>query len=182
MGKFKQIEATLKDGRKVTIREALVDDAANFLECLKEYIPQSEFIPKLEHEINLSIKDKGDLINSYSEISNSILLVAEFNNQIIGNIDLTGSSRKVMEHTAVIGMGMKREWKNTGLGTALLTAAIDWAKENSILQMLWLQVYNENNLALGLYKKMGFEESGTIKNFFKHGERYFDNVTMTLKV
>ena len=87
-----------------------------------------------------------------------------------------------MEHTAVIGMGMLKEWKNTGLGTALLKFGIEWAKENTILELLWLQVYTDNELGLGLYRKMGFEENGIMRNFFKQDGEYFDNLTMTMNV
>ena len=111
-----------------------------------------------------------------------MLLIAEFNNEIVGNIDLTGNRRKIMEHTAVIGMGMLKEWRNTGLGTALLKLAIEWAKENSILELLWLQVYTDNELGLGLYRKIGFVENGIMKNFFKQDGKYFDNLTMTMNV
>jgi len=71
---------------------------------------------------------------------------------------------------------------NTGLGTALLTAIIDWAKVNPILEIIWLQVYTENALGVSLYKKMGFIENGIIKDFFKQDGKYFDNLTMTMKV
>ena len=111
-----------------------------------------------------------------------MLLIAEFDNEIVGNIDLTGNRRKIMEHTAVIGMGMLKEWRNTGLGTALLKLTIEWAKENSILELLWLQVYTENILGLNLYKKMEFIENGIIKNYFKQNGKYYDNLTMSLSV
>jgi ribosomal protein S18 acetylase RimI-like enzyme len=71
---------------------------------------------------------------------------------------------------------------NTGLGTALLTAIIDWAKVNPILEIIWLQVYTENALGVSLYKKMGFIENGIIKDFFKQDGKYFDNLTMNMKV
>ncbi|KAA5532943.1 GNAT family N-acetyltransferase [Paenimyroides baculatum] len=87
-----------------------------------------------------------------------------------------------MEHTAVIGMGMLQEWQNIGLGTALLSAIIEWAKSNPILELIWLQVYTENESGLNLYLKMGFVENGVIKNFFKQDNKYFHNLTMTLMV
>jgi len=182
MKKYIETGAKLKNGKIITIRQAEVSDTENFLNCIKEYIPQSDYIPQFEQEINLNIKEKEELIKSFLEKGNSLLLIAEYENQIIGNIDLAGSSRKAMEHTAMIGMGMNKEWRNTGLGTALLAAIIDWAKANPILETIWLQVYTENTLGLSLYKKMGFEENGIIKDFFKHDDKYFDNLTMTLKV
>lgn len=79
-------------------------------------------------------------------------------------------------------MGMLAEWRNIGLGTALLNEIICWSKLNPILEIIWLQVYIQNELGLNLYRKMGFLESGTIKNFFKKEDTYFDNLTMTLDV
>ncbi len=176
------IHSTLKNGRSVTIRQADISDAENLLNCLKRYIPDSDFIPRLQHEVIDSIQEEEKWIESFLTNHNSLLLIAEFEGEIIGNIDLTGSPRKIMEHTAMVGMGMLKEWRNTGLGSVLLQTAIDWATASPILELIWLQVYTENELGLGLYQKFGFEERGIIKNYFKRDGRYFDNLTMTSKV
>ena len=182
MSKFGAKTIKLKNQKLVTIRQAEVGDAERLLSCIKEYISQSEYIPKLEQEITLTIEQEKEWINSFLASHNSLLLIAEYDNEIIGNIDLTGNRRKIMEHTAVIGMGMLNEWRNSGLGTALLKSVIQWAKENPVLELIWLQVYTENELALNVYRKMGFEDNGIIKNFFKKGNLYFDNLTMTMNV
>ncbi len=182
MEKFKSIEIRLKNGKVVKIRQAEIGDAEKLLRTIEKYISQSEFIPKLEKEVKLTIEQEREWINYFLTYDNSLLLVAEYENTIIGNIDLTGNQRKVMEHTAVIGMGLLKEWRNIGLGTALISSIIEWSKVNPILELIWLQVYAENELGLGLYRKMGFIESGVIKNFFKHNDRYFDNLTMVMKV
>ncbi|WP_281239935.1 GNAT family N-acetyltransferase [Flavobacterium praedii] len=182
MLKFKHQILELKNQKLVTIRQAEIDDAEKLLNCIKTYIPQSDYIPKLGQEIKMTIEQEKEWINSFLTNDNSLLLVAEYDNEIIGNIDLTGNRRKIMEHTAVIGMGILKEWRNSGLGRILLKSTIEWAKHNSIVELIWLQVYTENELGLNLYRKMGFEESGIIKNFFKQDGRYFDNLTMTMNV
>ena len=182
MPKFSPLKIELKNKRIVQIRQAEISDAENLLNCIKKYVPESEYIPKLSHEIKGTINQEKEWINFFLMNKNSLLLVAEYNNQLIGNIDLTGNQRKLMEHTAVVGMGMLKEWRNTGLGTALLSNAIEWAKQNELLEVIWLQVYTENIAGLKLYKKMGFLENGTIKNFFKHENTYFDNLTMSRSV
>ena len=182
MQKFKRQILTLKNQKTVIIRQAEIDDAEKLLNCIKTYVPQSEYIPKLEQEIILTIEQEKEWINYFLTNENSLLLIAEFDNEIVGNIDLTGNRRKIMEHTAVIGMGMLKEWRNTGLGTALLKLTIEWAKENSILELLWLQVYTDNELGLCLYRKIGFVENGIMKNFFKQDGKYFDNLTMTMNL
>jgi len=180
--KFEPKQITLKNEKTVLIRQAALSDAENLLNCIKTYIPTSNYIPKLESEIKLTVDQEKEWINSFLIYDNSLLLVAEYEGEIIGNIDLTGNRRKIMEHTAVIGMGMLQEWQNIGLGTALLSAIIEWAKNNPILELIWLQVYTENESGLNLYRKMGFVENGIIKNFFKKDNNYFHNLTMTLSL
>jgi RimJ/RimL family protein N-acetyltransferase len=85
-----------------------------------------------------------------------------------------------MRHTGVIGMGIVSAWRNTGLGTALMTAVIDWARQHPVLELLWLQVYADNAAGRALYQKMGFAETGLIRDFCKHGDRYHDMITMSL--
>ena len=182
MLKFTPKEVSLKNGKTVLIRQAELVDADDLLQCVKNYIPTSDYVPKLEQEIKLSVAQEVEWIHSFLKNDNSLLLIVEYESQIIGNIDLAGSQRKIMEHTAMIGMGMLEEFRNSGLGTFLLSSVIDWAKQNSILEIIWLQVYTENTLGLTLYRKMGFMENGIIKNFFKKGNQYFDNLTMSMNV
>ncbi|WP_396137727.1 GNAT family N-acetyltransferase [Flavobacterium sp.] len=180
--KFNPIKVKLKNSKEVTIRSAEISDGNKLLNTIKEYIGNSDFIPKLTEEFKLTLNQEEDWINSFIQKDNSLLLVAEFEDNIIGNIDITGNSRITMQHTAVIGMGMLIEWRNSGLGTELMKYSIEWAKENPILELLLLQVYTENELGLNLYRKMEFIENGVIKNYFKQNGRYYDNLTMSLSV
>jgi RimJ/RimL family protein N-acetyltransferase len=180
--KFNPIVVKLKNSKEVRIRSAKISDAEKLLTTIKEYISDSEYIPKTSEEIKITVKQEEDWINSFIQKDNSLLLVAEFENEIIGNLDITGNSRIIMLHTAVIGMGMLTKWRNSGLGTELMKNSIEWAKKNPNLELLWLQVYTENILGLNLYKKMKFVENGIIKNYFKQNEKYYDNLTMSLSV
>jgi len=172
----------LKNGKEITIRNGAVTDAEKLRKTVKKYIGESEYIPQLPEEYTLTIEEQENWIKSFIEKENSIMLIAEYHNDIIGNIDINGSVRKAMQHTGGIGMGMLQEWTNSGLGTALMTCAVEWAKQNKILEILWLQVYTDNIGGVSLYKKMGFQESGLIKNYFKQDGKYFDNMTMSLSV
>jgi RimJ/RimL family protein N-acetyltransferase len=182
MPEFTTIEITLKNGKCVLLRQATTFDAEKLLKTIEKYIPQSEFIPLLKEELTQTVAQNKEWISSFIKFDNSLLIVAEYDNEIIGNIDLTGSRRKIMEHTALIGMGMLKEWRDIGLGTALISVLIEWATDNPALELLWLQVYTDNQLGIGLYEKMGFIENGVIKGFFKQNGQYFDNLTMSKSV
>ena len=45
-----------------------------------------------------------------------------------------------------------------GVGTALLTALIDKAKEQGVYELLLLNVFSNNERARHLYRRMGFVE------------------------
>jgi len=180
--KFNPVIVKLKNSKEILIRSAEISDAENLLKTIKKYIVDSEFIPKFSEEIKLTIQQEEDWINSFIQKENSLLLIAEYENEIIGNIDITGSSRVIMQHTGVIGMGILTEWRDLGLGTELMKLSINWAKENPILELLWLQVYCENELGVNLYRKMNFKDNGIIKNYFKRNGKYYDNLTMSLSL
>ena len=91
MTKFTTEIIELKNNKLVTIRQATIEDAEKLLSCIKTYVPQSDYIPKLENEIKLTIEQEKEWINSFLTNENSLLLVAEYDNEIIGNIDLTGN-------------------------------------------------------------------------------------------
>jgi RimJ/RimL family protein N-acetyltransferase len=173
---------TLKNLKTVLLRQAEPGDAERLLQCIRTYVPQSQYIPKLKQEITMTPAQAAEWIGFLLVNHNSLMVVAEYDNCIIGNLDLTGNRRKMMEHTAVIGMGILPEWQHSGLGTAMLRAAIEWAVKNPALELLWLQVFTENQPGIALYRKMGFTDNGIIRNFFRQDNTYFHQLTMTLDV
>ncbi|WP_430613412.1 N-acetyltransferase family protein [Flavobacterium sp. JP2137] len=177
--KFTPRALLLKNGKEVILRSARISDTPALIQTIKNYLADSTYIPQTPEEFTMTLEEGQQWIASFITKDNSLLIVAEFDGAIIGNIDINGHQRQMMAHTAVIGMGILSEWRNTGLGTLLMREGIAWAKQQPILELLWLQVYPENDTAMALYKKMGFEESGIIKNFFKHHDRYYDNLTMS---
>ena len=180
MNPFIPKNVILKNGEKVVIREAEPTDAQDLLNTISTYIPESPFIPKSTEEIKLTLEDEVNWIQSFLDSSNGILLLAIHKGEIVGNIDLTGHTRKAMQHTAVVGMGMLNAWQNIGLGTALMESGIEWARANPVLEKLWLEVYVENLGGVALYRKTGFEENGIVKGFFKQNGQYFDKMIMSL--
>lgn len=180
--KFQQKTHTLKSGISIRIRMPKLDDAHKLVELKRDYIKATTTIPLALDEYPLDLKKEQRLISEYNEGSNSVLLVAEFNDELIGNIDLTGSKLSKMSHTGMIGMGIKEQWRNQGLGRCLIESVIDWAKEHSQIELIWLDVYASNELGYNLYKNTGFKVSGVIQGFFKDEKGYRDKVQMYQRI
>ena len=58
-----------------------------------------------------------------------------------------------------IGMLVDAAWRGRGVGSALVQAAIDWARGEG-LHKLCLEVFPTNTAAIALYRKCGFVEEG----------------------
>jgi ribosomal protein S18 acetylase RimI-like enzyme len=77
-------------------------------------------------------------------------------------------------------MAVAQEWRGQGVGSALLAAAIDWARENG-LHKLSLGVFAHNAAAISLYRKFGFVEEGRrLKHYRRSSGELWDSIEMGL--
>ncbi len=101
-------------------------------------------------------------------------LAAVVGGEIVGHLGLSTEPRPRRKHAGGIGMAVRDDFQGQGVGTALLEAAIDIADNWLNLQRLELTVFTDNEPAVRLYKKCGFEIEGTLKRHsFREGQ-YFD--------
>ena len=54
--KFKPIKVKLKNSKEVTIRSAEQYDAEKLLKTIKEYVNDSDYIPKISEEIKITVQ------------------------------------------------------------------------------------------------------------------------------
>ena len=70
------------------------------------------------------------------------------------------------------GTVVKDKAQGSGVGTALLSTAIDLADNWLALRRLELTVYVDNQRAIDLYKRFGFDIEGETKDFAFRGGEY----------
>jgi putative acetyltransferase len=107
------------------------------------------------------------------------LYVAVVKDEVVGNIGLhTNPTRPRRKHVASLGMGVRDDWQGKGVGTALMQAALDVADKWLNITRVELEVFTDNEPAIRLYKKFGFEIEGTLRRHaFRNGE-YVDSYFM----
>jgi RimJ/RimL family protein N-acetyltransferase len=181
--KFEPAQKILKNGKAVVLREATKKDATQLLNILKQHIAAGEYLITTSDEFTSAKQQQKNWIESIQDSRNGILLVAVYNNEIIGNIDIKGEPRKKIRHNGMLGIGVLKEWQTSGVGTALMESAIQWAKASLTLENIWLHVFSTNNVAIHLYKKFGFVEVAIQKEYIKEIDGiYRDNILMKLNV
>jgi ribosomal protein S18 acetylase RimI-like enzyme len=103
-------------------------------------------------------------------------LVAVADGEIVGSIHVDASRHGFGE----IGMAVARAWRGRGVGSALLAAAIDDARERG-LHKLSLSVFAHNAAGIALYRKYGFVEEGRrVKQYRRQSGELWDAVDMGL--
>ncbi len=98
---------------------------------------------------------------------------------IVGNLGLhTFPNRPRRRHVGTLGMAVRDDWQGRGVGTALVRAALELADNWLGLTRLELEVFTDNEPALKLYRKFGFETEGTLRAFAFRAGVYVDAYVM----
>lgn len=98
-------------------------------------------------------------------------LVATVDEKLLGMLGLElweGSLRR--RHVGSFGMCVHDDWQGKGIGNALMEAMLDLADNWLNLRRLELQVFTDNERAIRLYRRHGFEVEGTLRQYaFRNG-------------
>lgn len=97
-------------------------------------------------------------------------LVALRGGKLVGQLGLEALQSPRRRHVATLGMGVKAAAQRTGVGSALVVAAIEACEQWMNISRIELYVYTQNKAAVGLYQKHGFVVEGTCRNYsFRDG-------------
>ncbi len=113
-----------------------------------------------------------------SDNEREIKLVALHQGLVIGSIGLEQFSRIRRSHAGSFGMGVLPGWQSKGVGSKLLATALDIADNWMNLQRVELAVYADNEAAIGLYRKFGFETEGLFRDYAVRDGRLVDTLSM----
>ena len=102
-----------------------------------------------------------DALLSLIRQQNIIFRVMLLDDEVIGYY----SFQKVFDEGYINNIAIKREYQSKGYGTKLFEDLIERAHKFEV-NALTLEVEVDNEKALKLYKKFGFQEEGRRKNFY----------------
>lgn len=85
-----------------------------------------------------------------------IVIAATVGDTLVGEAELTRFKGR-RAHAGSLGIGVHDAWQRRGIGRALMAELIDLADNWLGLRRLELHVFSDNEPALALYRKFGFE-------------------------
>jgi putative acetyltransferase len=105
-------------------------------------------------------------------------LVGLVDDRVVGMVSVVTLDRPRRKHVGVIAISVHVDWQGKGVGGALMRAILDLADNWLNLTRLELEVYADNEAAIHLYERFGFEVEGTLRRHaFRDGE-YVDSKVM----
>ena len=166
----------------VIIREAKPSDAEQIIAYVKRLSEEPvSNIAISPGEFTHTIAEEESILSEFAASENSIFLVAETEGKIVGLLNCRGrNDRKAIRHTVTLGMSVDQDWRDQGIGSLLMSNAIEWAKELGFIKRIELLVFERNAIAIRLYQKFGFEIEGKHRKAIFRDGVYLDNLTMAL--
>lgn len=102
---------------------------------------------------------------------------AEWEGEICGIANLYLQPYKKLAHQCLFAIIVSEQFRNKGVGAALLSHLMHQGKEKFKIEILHLEVY-EGNPAIHLYQRMGFVEYGVEPHFIKDKGEYISKIMM----
>jgi len=106
-------------------------------------------------------------------------LVAELDGQVVASAGLHAVGVALRRrHVMMLGISVASSAQGKGVGTALMSALCDYADRWLGTLRIELTVYTDNERAMRLYRKFGFEVEGTLRGYALRNGEYVDAYTM----
>ena len=169
-------DATQGASGRVRIRLASPRDARSFLDAYrsvaaeKRFI-QTEVVPHTHRYYRKRFRRPWE--------PNAAHLLALEDGRVVGSISIRRDDHPATQHVATFGMFVVSSHRGRGIGSALLSEALRWARSHGI-ERVELTVYPHNDAGIALYRRFGFVEEGRLVRHAKKSYGYEDEILMAV--
>ncbi len=168
-----------KGGIKFTIRQPIESDAEGIIHFAKVLFPSTDQVVTTPEEFTMTVEQEQAWIRSSAQNPDSIILIAEADNVIVGLLSLAAHAKKKFAHTGEFGVSVHPNYQGMGIGRKLVETLLEWAKGNAHIEKVFLNVFHTNQKAIELYRSLGFIEEGRhIKAAKQPSGEYVDVIQM----
>lgn len=165
MNYYKKI--VLRDKKVCVLRSPGKQDAESILEHIVQTSGESEFLARYPDEIITTVEQEQQYLEKMALDSRSAMIAACIDGQVVGTAGISPVSiLERFRHRAELGISIRKAYTGDGIGTGLLTACKE-AGAQAGYSYLELEVMAENETAIRLYDKFGFEIYGMREDSFR---------------
>lgn len=161
---------------EIAIRRSEVADAAALARVMShpEVLPHLLQLPWGSEE-----QWRQRLSDSPAPGRGDLHLVAVVDGEVVGSAGLHAAGVALRRrHVMSLGLGVAPQAQGRGVGKALMAALIDYADNWAQVLRLELGVFVDNERAISLYQRFGFEIEGRQRAYALRAGRYVDSFAM----
>ena len=173
----------LTGGAELLVRNAGASDARALRDVMQRTHAETDYLLSYSDEQSVDDEHEARSLVETERSDNEVELVAVVDGKIVGSagVAAVGSRRKVL-HRARFGISILKEYWGMGIGRMLMESCIDCARRAGYTQ-LELEVVADNQRAVSLYRRAGFEEYGrNPRGYRSAASGYQDLVHMRLEL
>ena len=150
----------LEGGVELLVRNAVASDARALRDIMQCTHAETDYLLSYPDEQGSDDEQEARALGETERSGNEVELVAVVDGKIVGSAGvLAVRSRRKLAHRARFGISVLRDYWGLGIGRVLMESCIDCARRAGYTQ-LELEVVADNERAVSLYRRAGFEEYG----------------------
>jgi putative acetyltransferase len=165
-----------QDGRPWTLRAARPTDAAALARLFAEVRAEGRYL--VTPATAISEPSEAFFIAEMIRSDGNLALVAEADGLVVGNVLVNVERSVVSSHLGTLSICVARDWRDAGVGSAMVHAALDWARRRGLAKVA-LGVFPDNARAIAVYEHAGFVREGLRRRQFRNAnDVYRDELLM----
>jgi RimJ/RimL family protein N-acetyltransferase len=157
----------------VLIREAKVRDAAAFVALFDRVNSETPFMLFERGELPTTVEQQSQIFEHWAKTEAGVMFVCEEGKKLIGFVAGRRGVGRRQAHSIYIAMGVLQAWVGRGIRRSLLQALEEWARSKGLHRLELIVNYN-NERAIRLYEKFGFEKEGVKRDALWIDGHYID--------
>jgi len=169
-----------RDGREVILRTPRWSDLDDMLDFINSLVEEGADINICQPYTREEEAEWLANLLASMEKGERISVVAEVEGHVIGHVEIR-IGRCYESHTGVLGIAVKRGYRDRGIGTELMRMAEELARGRG-LKMITLAVFSTNSRAIHVYEKLGYRVVGRVERGIYKDGRYIDKLLMAKEI
>ncbi|MFA9375997.1 MAG: N-acetyltransferase family protein [Lachnotalea sp.] len=171
---YKHIQ--LKSGIDCILRNPNAEDAQEILQHMILTSGETGNMARYPDEITMTVEQERAYLSSIEFSSNEIMISAIIEGKIIANAGISPVlTYEKYKHRANFGISIQKKYCALGIGSAIMSAILEIAHQVGYEQVE-LDVLTDNEPAIALYKKFGFQIYGTHEKAFRYRDGQYKSL------
>lgn len=162
----------------ITLRTPIETDAQAMIDLMLGCYAETDFLTCAPEEFQVTMQDEISFMRRFEMSKRECMIGAFIDGKLVGNVSVRQAGGvKRIRHRATLGISVLKDYWGRGVGSMLMDAAIQTAESAGYAQ-IELQTAADNERAIRLYEKFGFETYGRCPRALRRESGYVDEIEM----